>query len=48
MTKAYCVKCKEKKEMVDPVSRTAKNGRPMLQGTCPVCGSKLSLFVKKG
>lgn len=47
LAQAYCVKCKEKKEMVDPVEKVAKNGRPMLQGTCPDCGGKLSLFIKK-
>ena len=47
MAEAYCVKCKTKKEMVDPVKVTSKNGRPMLKGTCPTCCGKLNLFVKK-
>ncbi len=47
MPKAYCVKCRDKKEMVEPAEKVAKNGRPMLQGTCPDCKSKLSLFIKK-
>lgn len=45
--KAYCVKCRDKKEIVDPKETVAKNGRPMMQGTCPDCGGKLSLFIKK-
>lgn len=44
---AYCVKCKAKKEIQNPVETVAKNGRPMLKGTCPVCGGKLNLFIKK-
>jgi hypothetical protein len=38
---AYCVKCKEKREMKDPEAITMKNGRPAMQGSCPVCGTKL-------
>ncbi|MGI6216656.1 MAG: DUF5679 domain-containing protein [Coriobacteriales bacterium] len=47
LAQAYCVKCKAKKEIVNPKEKVAKNGRPMLQGTCPDCGGKLSLFIKK-
>jgi pimeloyl-ACP methyl ester carboxylesterase len=38
---AYCVKCKTKREMQDIQQVTMKNGRPALQGTCLVCGTKL-------
>ena len=38
---AYCVKCKEKREVKDPVAVTMKNGKPATQGTCPVCGTKM-------
>lgn len=38
---AYCVKCREKREMKDPEEVTMKNGRPAMQGACPVCGTKL-------
>ena len=31
----YCVKCKAKKEMKDPMSITMKNGRPATQGIVP-------------
>ena len=37
----YCVKCKAKKEMKDPVAITMKNGRPATQGICPSCGTKM-------
>lgn len=38
---AYCVKCKEKKEMQDPVQGTTKNGKPITKGKCPVCGTTI-------
>ena len=38
---AYCMKCKEKKTMKDPVAGTTKNGKPITKGTCPVCGSTI-------
>ena len=39
---AYCVKCKTKREVKDPHQITMKNGKPAVQGTCPVCGTKLT------
>ena len=41
MAEAYCVKCKEKREMVDPNEETMKNGRPILKGKCPECGTTI-------
>lgn len=42
---AYCVKCKEKREMKDPqeVTMKGKGGkmRMAMTGTCPVCGTKM-------
>ena len=35
---AYCVKCRTKREMKDPVPVTMKNGKPATKGNCPVCG----------
>ena len=37
---AYCMKCREKREFTGSLV-TLKNGRPALQGTCPVCGGSL-------
>ncbi len=37
---AYCVKCKEKREVKDLVAVTMKNGKQATQGTCSVCGTK--------
>ncbi len=46
-TEAYCVKCREKREIKDPQDVTMKNGRNAVQGTCPVCGTKLFRMVGK-
>ncbi|GAB4277862.1 MAG: hypothetical protein Kow0056_09750 [Coriobacteriia bacterium] len=40
-TVAYCVKCKDKKEMKDEQQITMKNGKPAVQGVCPDCGTKM-------
>ena len=42
---AYCVKCKAKREMRGAEKKVMKNGRPMMQGTCPVCGTKLTRIL---
>jgi hypothetical protein len=36
---AYCVKCKEKRDMKDTEKVTMKNGRPAMKGKCTVCGT---------
>ncbi|MEM3839050.1 MAG: DUF5679 domain-containing protein [Candidatus Micrarchaeaceae archaeon] len=41
MVQAYCVKCKEKREMKDAKQVTMKNGKKATQGSCPVCGTKM-------
>ena len=41
MAEAYCVKCKAKREVKNAQHITMKNGKPALQGTCPVCGTKV-------
>jgi RNase P subunit RPR2 len=38
---AYCVRCKAKKEMKDPVETKMKNGKPAVTGTCVTCGTKM-------
>jgi hypothetical protein len=40
----YCVKCKGKKEMVNPQEGVTKNNRIITKGTCPDCGTKMSLI----
>ena len=38
---AYCVKCKTKREIVDPVADFNAAGTPVTRGICGVCGTKL-------
>ncbi|MFZ1043929.1 MAG: type I DNA topoisomerase [Anaerolineales bacterium] len=38
---AYCMKCKTKREIKDPVAAFNAKGSPVTLGTCPVCGTKL-------
>ncbi len=35
---AYCLRCKTKREMVNPQPVYSKKGQPGTRGTCPVCG----------
>lgn len=46
-TEAYCVKCREKREMQDEEQVEMKNGRPAIQGKCAVCGTKLFRILGK-
>lgn len=38
---AYCVKCREKREMKSPEPVYTKTGTPGTRGECPVCGTTL-------
>ena len=40
-TEAYCVKCRAKREMKDENTVLMTNGKPAVQGVCPVCGTKM-------
>ena len=44
---AYCVKCKDKKEIQDPQDVVLKNGRPARHGTCGDCGTKVFRMMAK-
>ena len=39
MTEAYCVKCRQKREIQNPEVTKLKNGRPAVKGTCGECGT---------
>ncbi|MEE9236735.1 MAG: DUF5679 domain-containing protein [Thermoplasmata archaeon] len=41
MVTAYCVKCRSKREMQNPMRIVMKNNKPATKGTCPVCGTKM-------
>ena len=36
---AYCMKCKKKVEINDGKKSKMKNGRYMMKGKCPKCGT---------
>ena len=38
---AYCVKCKQKREMKNPTEVTMKNGKKAVTGACSACGTKM-------
>ena len=38
---AYCLKCRQKREMRDPQPVTMKNGLPATNGRCAHCGTKM-------
>jgi len=39
MATAYCMKCRKKVAIENPVRVTMKNGRPATKGRCPECGT---------
>lgn len=44
---AYCLRCKEKREMKDPVFNLTKTNMRMAKGTCPVCDCKMAKILGK-
>jgi len=38
---AYCLKCREKREMESPIAEWSTNGSPATRGSCSVCGTKM-------
>ena len=38
---AYCVKCRTKRDIVNPQPVYTSRGTPATKGTCPVCGTPL-------
>ena len=42
---SYCVKCRSKQEVKDPVLRETSTGRKMVQATCTACGTKTNRAV---
>jgi len=43
---AYCVKCRATRTMKDAKIVTNDKGRKMAKGVCPVCGTKMTRFLK--
>jgi hypothetical protein len=42
-----CLRCRAFRKLRRPRPVTLSNGRPALRGTCPVCGARMMLIVKK-
>ena len=43
---AYCVKCREKRDMKSPSDQTTKNGKPIIKGACSLCGAGMNIIGK--
>jgi len=41
MVKAYCMKCKDQREMAGATASKMKNGRDCVTGKCSKCGTKM-------
>ncbi len=46
IVRAYCLKCKDKKELFNGRILTNKRGLKYIQGNCE-CGCKVNKFLKK-
>lgn len=44
--KQYCVKCKQKRTIVDAKEQTIKTGQKALIGYCNICGTKILMFLE--
>jgi hypothetical protein len=38
---AYCMKCRQKRDMKDAQQVTLKNGRPATRGACQICNTTI-------
>ena len=43
---AYCVKCREKRDMANARDETTKNGKPIIKGACAICGTGINIIGK--
>jgi len=46
MVTAYCVKCKAKVEITNPVQSKTKRGTDMVKGKCPKCDTTVCRMGK--
>jgi hypothetical protein len=47
-TAAYCVRCRDRRELRRARRVTLSNGRPALRGRCADCGTRAQRIVKAG
>ena len=46
LMEGFCLKCRQKREVKNAEQVVLKNGRPATQGSCPVCGTKITVIGK--
>ncbi len=44
---AYCVKCRQRRMIQGAKKITTQKGRHAMEGTCPICGTKLFRFIAR-
>ena len=47
MPQAYCMKCREKRDIEDAELKTFRNGRPAYKGKCGICDTRMFTMVSK-
>ncbi len=47
LSEAYCVKCRQKRPIHNSHMVITRNGRSALEGTCPICKTKLFRFIAR-
>ena len=47
MEKAFCLKCRQPKEIKDEINITMKNGLKAVKGKCPDCSTKIFRILGK-
>ncbi len=45
--RGYCVKCRDKRDMVEANQVTMKNGRSAMKGKCSSCGTGMYRILGK-
>lgn len=43
----FCVVCKNKQQIQQAKEKMTSNGRYMMSGNCPKCGTKINVFISK-
>jgi hypothetical protein len=41
----HCVRCRERRALLDPTRATTKRGKPGVRGECAVCGGGIFVFI---
>jgi hypothetical protein len=41
----HCVRCRERRALLNPTRATTKRGKPGVRGECAVCGAGIFVFI---